>query len=134
IEFFQQRLARSVGRHAATWASGRWREGRSHDYAKPWSWHPAGLGHPESIDPSAGGASCLARSFALREAGKPCHRLAILSCSLITHPGTRKLESCSPMEEAVSDNNEPVAQRNSRENLHRLLDEIIENPERRAEI
>lgn len=34
----------------------------------------------------------------------------------------------------VSDNNEPVGQRNSRANLERLLSDIIEQPERREEI
>lgn len=34
----------------------------------------------------------------------------------------------------VSDNNEPLAHRNSRANLERLLTDIIEQPERRAEI
>jgi class 3 adenylate cyclase len=35
------------------------------------------------------------------------------------------------MGQALSDNNEPVSHRNSRANLKRLLDEIIEYPERR---
>lgn len=35
------------------------------------------------------------------------------------------------MGQALSDNDEPVSQRNSRANLKRLLDEIIEYPERR---
>ena len=38
------------------------------------------------------------------------------------------------MNEAISDNNEPLAQRNTRANLARLLNEIIEQPERRVEI
>ncbi len=38
------------------------------------------------------------------------------------------------MIDTKSDNNEPVAQHNSRANLERLLDEIIQQPERRAEI
>jgi adenylate cyclase len=38
------------------------------------------------------------------------------------------------MQPPVSDNNEPVSMRNSRANLHRLLDEMIEAPERRTEI
>jgi class 3 adenylate cyclase len=38
------------------------------------------------------------------------------------------------MTNTVSDNQEPVSRRNSRENLDRLLEEIIEQPERRAEV
>ncbi len=38
------------------------------------------------------------------------------------------------MGQVLSDNNEPVAQRNSRANLRRLLDETIEYPERRGEV
>lgn len=38
------------------------------------------------------------------------------------------------MSGVVSDNNEPISQRNTRANLERLLGEIIEQPERRAEI
>lgn len=38
------------------------------------------------------------------------------------------------MGDTVSDNNEPISQRNSRQNLERLLGEMIEHPERRAEI
>jgi adenylate cyclase len=38
------------------------------------------------------------------------------------------------MENQISDNNEPIAQRNSRANLERLLNEMIEQPERRAEL
>lgn len=38
------------------------------------------------------------------------------------------------MSKPVSDNNEPVANRNSRANLERMLSEIIQQPERRAEI
>jgi class 3 adenylate cyclase len=38
------------------------------------------------------------------------------------------------MSEQISDNNEPVAQRNTQANLERLLSDIIEQPERRGEI
>ena len=38
------------------------------------------------------------------------------------------------MTNTVSNNQEPVSRRNSRENLDRLLEEIIENPERRTEV
>jgi len=38
------------------------------------------------------------------------------------------------MSEQISDNNEPVAQRNTQTNLERLLSDIIEQPERRGEI
>ena len=38
------------------------------------------------------------------------------------------------MSNPISDNNEPVAHRNSRANLERLLGEMIEQPERRDEI
>ncbi|MDQ1590292.1 MAG: adenylate cyclase [Pyrinomonadaceae bacterium] len=38
------------------------------------------------------------------------------------------------MSEPISDNNEPVAQRNTQANLERLLSDIIEQPERRGEI
>ncbi len=38
------------------------------------------------------------------------------------------------MSNTISDNNEPVAHRNSRANLERLLGEMIEQPERRDEI
>ena len=38
------------------------------------------------------------------------------------------------MTNTVSDNQEPVSRRNSRENLDRLLEEIIEQPERRTEV
>lgn len=38
------------------------------------------------------------------------------------------------MQPPVSDNDEPVSMRNSRANLNRLLDEMIEAPERRTEI
>jgi len=38
------------------------------------------------------------------------------------------------MSNTANDNNEPVSQRNSRANLERLLTEMIEEPERRAEI
>jgi class 3 adenylate cyclase len=37
------------------------------------------------------------------------------------------------MDNPISDNNEPVAQRNTRENLERLLGAMIEQPERRDE-
>jgi class 3 adenylate cyclase len=38
------------------------------------------------------------------------------------------------MTSIISDNNEPIAHRNSRANLERLLNDIIEQPERRAEL
>ena len=38
------------------------------------------------------------------------------------------------MDNPISDNDEPIAQRNSRANLERLLSEMIEQPERRAEL
>jgi len=38
------------------------------------------------------------------------------------------------MSDIISDNNEPVAQRNTQANLERLLSDIIEQPERRSEI
>src|SRR5688572_27885090 len=38
------------------------------------------------------------------------------------------------MTSSNSNNNEPLAQRNSRENLERLLTSIIEHPQQRAEI
>jgi class 3 adenylate cyclase len=38
------------------------------------------------------------------------------------------------MDNPTSDNDEPIAQRNSRANLERILGEMIEEPERRAEL
>ena len=38
------------------------------------------------------------------------------------------------MDNPISDNDEPIAQRNARANLERLLNEMIEQPERRGEL
>ncbi|HEX8457812.1 MAG TPA: adenylate/guanylate cyclase domain-containing protein [Pyrinomonadaceae bacterium] len=43
-------------------------------------------------------------------------------------------DTTSDIDNVVSDNNEPVAQRNTQANLERLLSDIIEQPERREEI